>query len=54
VAAHGEADEGGQDGMAVRSIGEHHQHEEAQKDELDLRLDHAIAVASEEPRRDPR
>ena len=40
--------------MAVGEVGEHHQDKQGEEDELDLGLDHAVAVASEEPGRDPR
>ena len=40
--------------MPVRRVREHHQDEQAADHELDLRLDHPIAVAPEEPGRDPR
>ena len=55
VAAHDEPEhECGQHCVPVRGLREDHQHEQAGEDELDLRLDHAVAVAPEEPRRDPR
>jgi hypothetical protein len=55
VAAHDEPEhERGQDGVPVRGLREHYQYEEAREDELDLGLDHAVAVAAEEPGRGPR
>jgi hypothetical protein len=55
VATHHEPEhERGEHGVAVRGIGEHHQDEQAGEDELDLGLDHAVAVAAKEPGRDPR
>jgi hypothetical protein len=51
VPARDEAEqEGGQDCVSVRGRSE----EQAREDELDLWLDHAVAVAAEEPGRDPR
>jgi len=40
--------------VAVRRVRQHHQCEQAEKDKLDLGLDHAVAVAAEEPGRDSR
>jgi hypothetical protein len=54
VAAHDEAEhESRQHGVTVRGVGEHHQQQQAGEDKFDLRLDHAVAVASEEPGCDP-
>jgi hypothetical protein len=47
-------DEGEQDGVALRGVGEHHEDEERDEDDLDLRLNDAVAVAPEEPGRDLR
>ena len=41
----------GQRGLRVRAVAEPHEQEQAREDELDLRLDHAVAVAAEEPGR---
>src|SRR5437764_9837670 len=55
VAAHDEAEnERRQYGVSIRRVCEHHQHEERDEDELDLRLDHAIPVAPKEPGCEPR
>jgi hypothetical protein len=52
VAAHHQPQhERRQHGMALREIGENHQHEDAHEHQLDLRLDHPVAVAAKEPRR---
>ena len=49
VTAHRETeDERRQDGVPVRRIGEHHQHEQRHEDELDLGFDHSVAVTCEE------
>ena len=50
VVAHDEAeDEDGQRGLRVRLGAEPHQQEQGGEDELDLGLDHTVAVAAEEP-----
>ena len=55
VAAHDEAeDECRQHRVPVGVVREDHQDQEAEEDELDLRFDDAVAVATEEPRRDAR
>src|SRR2546430_11423960 len=38
--------------VTLRGVGEHHQHEQADEDELDFRFNHAVAVPAEEPKRD--
>jgi hypothetical protein len=43
-----------QHGVRVGLIAQPHEQEEAGEDELDLRLDHPVAVATEEPRRQAR
>jgi hypothetical protein len=43
-----------QHSVPVRRVREHHQDEQRHEHELDLRLDHAVAVAAEERRRNPR
>jgi hypothetical protein len=42
-------DEGGQDGVRVGLVAEPYEQEEGGEDEFDLGLDHAVAVAAEEP-----
>ena len=55
VAGHDEAeDERRKHRLRVSARTEPHEQEERGEDELDLRLDHAVAEANEEPRRDAR
>ena len=46
-------DEGREHGVALGALGEEHQHQEGRHGALDLGLDHAVAVAPEEPRLEP-